>query len=297
MDQMRALETLVAVADTGGFSAAARQLSISAPSVTRVIQELETDLGVTLFHRTTRTVTLTDAGDAFVADARQLIEQYQAATDAVRGAFCQPTGRLRITAPTLFGQHYIAPLLAELVDAFPDLEVDAVFLDRVVSLVDEGFDIAVRIGPLPDSNLRATRVGEVRRVVCGCPSYFKREGLPRQPEDLVNHRIIRARPVTPTDEWRFKDQRTVRIKPQLNFSSVAAAISAAQSGLGLTRVLSYQIGPELGGGSLKTVLSDWEPPALPVNLVHAEGTRISAKVRQFLELATPKLREHPHLVF
>ena len=295
MDQLRALEILVAVADTGGFAPAARRLSISAPSVTRLVQDLEAELGVTLLHRTTRKVTLTESGQAFVGDARQLLDDYQAAKDAARGAFCAPTGRLRVTAPVLFGRHYISPLLADLVDDYPDLQVDAVYLDRVVSLVDEGFDVAVRIGPLPDSNLRAVRVGDVRRVVCGCPSYFERHGLPVTPADLPGHRIVAARPATPTDDWRFGRGASVRVRPRLTFADNASAIEAVKTGWGLTRVLSYQIGPELGGGSLQTVLSEFEPEPLPIHLLHAEGARVSAKVRQFLDLAVDRLRNHPHL--
>lgn len=289
------MEVLVAVADTGGFAPAARRLSISAPSVTRLVQDLEADLGVTLLHRTTRKVTLSDSGQAFVADARRLLEDYQAARDAARGAFCAPTGRLRLTAPSLFGRHYISPLLAELVDRFEALQVDAVYLDRVVSLVDEGFDVAVRIGALPDSNLRAIPVGHVRRVVCGCPSYFRQNGLPKAPADLASHRIVVARPATPTDDWRFAGGVSVRIRPRIAFGDNAAAIALVKTGWGLTRVLSYQIGPELGGGALQTVLSEHEADPLPIHLVHAEGTRVSAKVRQFLDLAVERLRAHPHL--
>jgi len=295
VDRLRAMEVLVAVADTGGLARAARALSISPPSVTRLINDLEAELGVTLLHRTTRRVTLTGSGEAFLADARQIVEDYRTASEAARGAFCQPTGQLRVTAPTLFGQHYVTPILTEFLDRYSDVSVDTAYLDRVVSLTDEGFDVAFRIGALPDSALKAVRVGSVRRVVCGCPSYFRAHGLPQAPRDLAKHRVLAARPVTPTDEWRFADQLSVRVRPRLSFNSVPAAIAATLGGWGLSRVLSYQIGPDLGSGGLQTVLSEFEPDPLPVHILHGEGRRASAKVRTFVDLAKERLRANPYI--
>ncbi len=292
---MRALEVFAAVAEQGSLAGAARALLLSPPTVTRIVGELEDDLGVLLFHRTTRAVTLTEPGRCFLESARRLIHDYQDARDAVRGAQLEPKGLLRITASVLFGQHYVSPIVLDFLERYPQMSVDAVFVDRVVNLVEEGFDLAVRIGPLPDSNLIAIRVGEVRRVVCGCASYFERFGLPQEPGDLTKHQVIVARSSTRTDRWRFGRGISVRIQPRLSFSSVPAAIAAATSGWGLTRVLSYQVGPELGESRLKTVLSEYEPEPLPIHLVHAEGREASAKVRMFAEMTAAALRANPHL--
>ena len=295
MDRLRALEVFIEVADAGSLAGAARSLSLSAPTVTRVLGDLETELGVLLFHRSTRAATLTDPGRSFLADARRIVDDYQASSDAVRGAHRAPKGLLRLTAPTLFGQHYVSPLLTAYLDRHPDVRAEAVYLDRVVNLIDEGFDIAVRIGPLADTGLMAVRVGEVRRVVCAAPSYLDRHGRPHAPADLVAHRIVTARAVTPAQDWRFSSGEAVRIEPRAAFSSVPAAIAVARSGWGLTRVLSYQIGPDLDAGALETVLDRHAPEPLPIHIVHAEGRSASAKVRVFIDMAAEALRRDPRL--
>ncbi|MFT4704496.1 MAG: DNA-binding transcriptional LysR family regulator, partial [Bradymonadia bacterium] len=199
------------------------------------------------------------------------------------------------TASVLFGEHYVSPILLEYLNAYPEVTVEAVFLDRVVNVVEEGFDIAVRIGSLPDSSLIASRVGEVRKVVCGSHSYLEERGCPQTPSDLADHDVIAIRPLGPPSKWRFGQQTSVTVNPRLTFSSVPPAIAAATSGWGLTRVLSYQIGPELGASRLTTVLNEFEPTPLPIHLMHAEGRGASAKVRAFVELAAKRLRNHTHL--
>ncbi|MAZ01652.1 MAG: LysR family transcriptional regulator [Sneathiella sp.] len=295
MDQLRAMEIFIAIADSGGFSGAARSLGLSAPSVTRILGELEEELGVLLFHRTTRAVSLTDPGRTFLEDARRITGEYHDAKDAIRGTHREPKGRLRITAPVLFGQHYILPLLTDFLDQYPDTSVEATFLDRIANIVEEGFDIAIRIGPLADSSLIAVRVGSVRRVVCACPSYFEQYGVPQAPSDLARHRIITSSPISDTDGWRFLDNIIVKVKPRFQVNSNSAAIAAAKSGWGLTQVLSYQIGPELGSGGLQTALSEFEPEPLPIHIVHPEGRTASAKVRAFVELARKSIRRNPYL--
>ncbi|RFB01719.1 LysR family transcriptional regulator [Parvularcula marina] len=295
MDRYRALETFIAVAESGSLAGAGRTLGLSAPSVTRIINELEDALGVTLLHRTTRIVTLTEAGAAYLTDARRIVEEMQAADDAARGAHRAPSGLLRLTAPVLFGQHYISPILLDYLNQYKDVTAEAVYLDRVASIIEEGFDVALRIGPLPDSSLRAVRVGEVRRVICGCPSYFERHGLPQRPADLADHNIIAVRSVSASNKWSFAGGESVEVTPRLTYASVPAAIAAAKTGWGLTRVLSYQIGPDLDAGGLKTVLSEFEPDPLPIHLIHAEGMRASAKVRAFVDMAASRLRADPHL--
>ena len=295
MDRLRALEVFVAVADTGSLAGAAKAMSMSAPTVTRILGGLEADLGVLLFHRSTRATTLTDPGRSFLTDARRILEDYQASSDAARGAHRAPKGVLRLTAPTLFGQHYVSPVLLDFLDRFSEVDVEAIYLDRVVNLIDEGFDLAVRIGELSDTNLMAVRVGTVRRIVCAEATYLAQYGTPQSPRDLVGHRIIAARPVTYSNEWQFAAGETVRIKPRISFSSVSAAISAAKAGWGLTRVLSYQVGSDLDVGDLKTVLSEYEPEPLPIHIVHAEGHNASAKVRAFVDMATARFRKNSFL--
>lgn len=295
MDHLKAFRIALAVADQESLSGAARQLGMSAPSVTRILGELEAELGVILFHRTTRAVVLTDTGRAFLSDVRRIVADYEEAMDAVTGAAHAPKGVLRITAPVLFGEHYVQPVLCEFMDAYPDVTVDAVYVDRMVNIIDEGFDIAIRIGELSDSSLLATRVGAVRHVVCGCQSYYAAHGLPQKPEDLHHHKIIAAKPMSPSNDWRFRDREVVRVRPRYFVNTMSGAIAAAKLSWGLTRVLSYQIGPELDAGGLKTVLDDYSPAMLPIHIMNVEGREASAKVRMFVSLLSERLRANPYL--
>ncbi|WP_293611864.1 LysR family transcriptional regulator [Ponticaulis sp.] len=295
MDDLKPLRVFVAIAEAGSLVGAGRALQLSPPTVTRILSDLETDLGVALFHRTTRAVRLTDTGQSFLVDAQRLIADFERAVENARGARETPKGVLRVTSSVLFGEHYILPVIQQFMSAYPDVRVEATFVDRMVNLVEEGFDVAIRIGELSDSNLLARRVGAVRRVVCSCETYLGKNGIPQHPSELKGHRIISARAVTPVDEWKFRDGIRVKLKPHLNVNHASTAIRAAQSDCGLTRVLSYQIGPELFDGKLKTVLEDYEPDELPINIVHAEGRSASAKIRSFTEMAAERLRKNPFL--
>ncbi len=295
MDHLKHLGVFIAIADTGSLVGAARALNLSPPTVTRILSDLEAGLGVPLFHRTTRAVVLTDTGQSFLDDARRIVADYDNAIDNARGARIAPTGTLRVTASMLFGQHYVLPIIQKYLDLYPDVTVEATFVDRVVNIVDEGFDIAVRIGQLNDSSLLASRVGSVRHVVCGCPEYFAWNGLPSKPEDLKKHDIISAGVLSPTNDWMFAGGEVVRVTPRLRVNSIASAIAAARTSWGITRVLSYQIGEELDGGGLKTVLEEYEPEALPIHIIHPEGRAASAKIRTFMSMATEILRANPYL--
>lgn len=292
MDRLQSLEVFVAVAEAGSFAAGARALGLSAPSATRGVHALEERLGARLFTRTTRRIRLTDVGLAYLEDARQILAQLQSADDAASGAATKPVGQLRITCSNEFGRIYVTPILTDFLDTYPDVTAEVWMVDRIVNLVEEGFDIAVRLGPLPPSSLSAVRVGQVRRVLCGSPGYLKTHGVPRTPADLRAHRIVRISSVSPSDDWRFGHdlQHEVRVDARLVVSSVAAGIAVARQGWGLCRVLSYQIGPDLERGTLQTVLEDYEPGPLPVHLVHVEGRRAAAKVRSFLDFAAERLR-------
>ena len=199
---------------------------------------------------------------------------------------------MRITCPNEFGRIYVAPILTEFLDAHEGVSADVVMLDRIVNMVEEGFDLAVRIGTLPSSGLAAVRVGQVRRVVCGAPAYFEQYGIPQSPADLASHRIVSAAPISLVSEWRFGGEMHdgIRVKPRLSVSSVATAISVARQGWGLVRLLSYQVGPDLEQGTLQSVLDDYEPEPLPIHLVHAEGRRAPAKIRAFVDFARDRLR-------
>jgi DNA-binding transcriptional LysR family regulator len=297
MDRIQMLEVFVAVAEAGSFAGGARATGLSPPSVTRGVTELEERLGARLFLRTTRVVRLTEVGRDYLEEVRGILADLRAADDLASGTAARSTGHLRITAPVEFGHIHVAPILADYLDAHPDVSADLLTVDRIVNLVEEGIDVALRIGDLPPSGLTAVRVGHVRRVVCGTPDYFGRHGVPQTPADLAQHKIISIGGVTLTTEWRFGKDRgeIVRLKPRLVVSNVGAALELARRGWGVTRALSYQVDPELRGGTIRTVLDPFEPERLPVHLVHQEGRRVTAKLRSFLDFARDRLRALPVL--
>ncbi len=284
------------VAEAESFADAGRQLHMSPPAVTRIVSALEEVIGTRLLARTTRSVKLTEAGAQYFADCQRLLADLSEAEASAAGAYGKPTGTLTVTTSAMFGTMFVLPLMTEYLDLYPDVIGRGLFVDRVVSMVDEGIDVAIRIGHLPDSGLTATRVGQVRRVICGSPIYFEKHGVPISPSDLSRHRIIASTSAWTSLEWRFGVQKksTVRVNPRLFCSTNEAAISAAASGWGLTRVLSYQIAPQLEAGELRTILSDYEEEALPIHVVHPEGRHASAKVRSFIDFAVGKLRSNRH---
>ena len=284
------------VAEAESFADAGRQLHMSPPAVTRIVSALEDVIGTRLLARTTRSVKLTEAGAQYFADCQRLLADLSEAEASAAGAYGKPTGTLTVTTSAMFGTMFVLPLMTEYLDLYPDVIGRGLFVDRVVSMVDEGIDVAIRIGHLPDSGLTATRVGQVRRVICGSPIYFEKHGVPISPSDLPRHRIIASTSAWTSLEWRFGLQKksTVRVNPRLYCSTNEAAISAAASGWGLTRVLSYQIAPQLEAGELRTILSDYEEEALPIHVVHPEGRHASAKVRSFIDFAVGKLRSNRH---
>lgn len=294
MAKFESMLVFVKVADTNNFAEAARQLNMSPPAVTRAISALEDQIGTRLFTRTTRSVKLTEAGRRYVDDCQKILADVAEAEAAAAGSYARPTGTLNVTASVLFGQEFLLPVLTEYLDEYPDVAVKALFVDRMVSIVDEGIDVAIRIGNLTDSSYSAIRVGTVRRVVCGSPSYFAVRGIPQKPADLADHRIITSTSSFASLEWRFgRDQKTsVHISPRLSCSTYDSVIRTALQGWGLCRPLSYQIGRHLVEGQLQTVLSDYEEAPLPIHIVHPEGRRASAKVRAFIDLAVDRLRSN-----
>jgi DNA-binding transcriptional LysR family regulator len=297
MDRWQAMRVFVKIAETASFADTARQLHMSPPAVTRAVAFLEELIGARLFIRTTRSVKLTETGARYLDDCRRILNEIAEAEAGAAGSYATPTGTLTITASVLFGQTYVLPILTEFLDRYPAMVARAMFLDRVVNIVEEGFDVAVRIGHLADSGYHAIRVGSVRRVVCGAPGYFEKQGMPKTPAELAQHRIIAPTSAWTSLEWHFGRARktSVTVHPKLFCNTNDAAIAAASSGWGITRLLSYQIGHALLEGKLQTVLVDFEEEPLPIHVVHPEGRRAPAKVRAFVDLAVERLRDHPLL--
>lgn len=293
MDRLQSMATFVAVVDTGGFARAARKLGLSPPVVTRAIAELEARLGVRLLARTTRAVRVTDAGARYVDECRRLLAEIDDADEAASGAHASPRGQLTVTAPVLFGRRHVMPIVVEHLRRHPDVETNCLFLDRIVNLVEEGADVAVRIGTLPDSSLQAVTVGRVRRMVVASPAYLASHGVPREPADLDGHVIVVAGGLAPTPEWRFvREGGTLvqRVQPRVRTTTNDSAIEAAVAGFGVTRLLGYQVAEHVAAGTLIPLLETFEPAPLPVSVVHREGRRASQKVRTFVDLAVEMLR-------
>ena len=283
----------VAVAEAESFAGGARRLGMSPPAVTRAISALEERLGVRLLTRTTRIVRTTEAGLRYLEDARRILAEVDEADEAAAGINAEPRGRLAITAPVLFGRMFVTPAIVEYLQRYPAVDVSALFLDRVVNLIEEGLDVGIRIGHLPDSTMKAIRVGKVRSVICASPDYLAAHGHPGTPGDLRRHALITASGLSPTAEWKFLDNGnvlSVRVVPRLTVTTNDAAIEAAVAGFGLTRLLSYQVAPYLASGQLEIVLSEYESPPLPIHVIHREGRQSAAKVRTFVDAIVQRLR-------
>lgn len=298
MDRLHLMTVFVAVAEEEGFAGGSRRLGMSAPSVTRAIADLEHHLGVKLFNRTTRFVRMTEAGQRYLDDCRRVIAAADEADQAAIGFNAEPRGRIAITSSVLFGRLFVLPGVIEYMRRYPDVEVSALFVDRVVNLLEEGVDIAVRLGELPDSNYKAIKVGLVRRVVCASPAYFSQYGVPQAPEDLSQHQIVLPSGLNHVAEFKFvRDGNpfSVKLKPKLVASDITSAIDAAVSGLGISNFISYQIAPELADGTLKIILSEFELKPVPVHILHSEGRHAVAKVRYLVDLMVETLRANPAL--
>lgn len=299
MDRLHSMAVFVAVAEEESFAGAARRLAMSPPAVTRTIATLEDHLGVKLLTRTTRFVRATDAGQRYLESSRRILAEADEADEVAAGVHAAPRGQLAVTAPVLFGTMHVMPSIVDFLGRFPEVSVSAILLDRVVNLLEEGIDVGVRIGELPDSTLRAIAVGSVRRVICASPAYLARSPDLAEPKDLAAHTIISSSPVSPGVEWRFgsdKQQFSVRVHPRLTVTNNAAAVEAALMGFGVTRLMSYQVAAHLASGQLVRMLQDHEPPALPVHVVHQEGRQASVKVRILVDTLVESLRTNSSLV-
>jgi len=289
------MEVFVAVAEAESFSGAARSLGLSPPAVSRAIGALEERMNMKLLTRTTRAVRVTDAGQVYLEAVRRILGDIDEAEETATGAQAEPRGRLSVTAPVQFGQMFVTPAIVAYLRRYPEMEVSALFVDRVVNLQEEGVDVGIRIGELPDSTMKAIRVGQVSRVVCASQDYLATNPEPRTPEDLARHLIVSATAVTPTHEWKFHHgiaTTAVRVRPRLSISSVGGALEAVTSGFGITRLMSYQVAPHLDSGKLKILLANYEPPPLPIHVLHLEGRYASAKVRTFVDFVVEILRSN-----
>jgi len=298
MDRIQAMTAFVAVADAGGFAAAARRLGLSPPSVTRAVAELETRIGAKLLHRTTRAVSATEAGQRYLEDCRRVLDEITEIERHAAGVHAAPSGLVTVSASVLFGRMAVAPSLLNLLERYPDLAVNAVFLDRVVNIVEEGVDVAVRIADLPDSSFLATRVGETRRIVCAAPAYAEVHGLPEMPDDLARHATIDFINASRSGAWTFHRNgapETARHRPRFRVNSADVAIAAAKAGKGLTRVLRYMVAADIEAGALVPVLDAFAPPPLPVHVLHKEPGLTSARVRAVVDHLVQDLRRSPLL--
>lgn len=306
MDKLEGMRIFVAVADARGFALAARRLGLSPPAVTRAIVALESRVGAQLLHRSTRSVVLTEAGARFHGDCRRILAEIDEAEASASGAHVLPQGLLAVTAPVMFGRLHVAPLLLDFLALHPQLSARGHYSDQIVHLLDEGFDVAVRIAHLPDSGLTAVRVGRVRRVVVASPAYLAEHGVPRTPSELARHKGVgfsqhgaAGAPwvfYPPTDAGPSDSGEVAHPQVQMTTNAGEAAIAAALAGHGLVRALSYQVAAEVSAGRLQVVMADHEPPPIPVQLVYAEGRKAAAKVRSFVDFAVERLRVEPVLM-
>lgn len=293
MDKLRAMATFVRIVETGSLTAAAESLRTSLPSVVRGLAELERSLDARLLNRTTRRIALTDEGREYLERSRRVLAEVEEAEAALSARRVAPKGRLRVTASVLFGRLHVAPAVIAFAEKHPGVRVELVLLDRTVDLIEEGIDLGVRIGPLPDSSLVAAPVGATRRVVCASPAYLERCGRPAKPEDVATHRCVGFTGLSPGHEWAFGEeraQRRVQVAPVITSNQIDVALQACVDGMGLGQFLCYQVDAFLKSGALERVLGDSEPPPSPVNLVYPGTRHLSSNVRAAVDWLAPRLR-------
>ena len=290
MDKLRAMQTFVRIVERGSLTAAADAMKSSLPAVVRALAALEAALDVRLLNRTTRRMALTDEGREYYERCRRLLDEVDDAEAALRARRTAPRGRLRITAPVMFGRLHVAPVANAFVARHTAVQLELVLLDRVVDLLEEGIDIAVRIAHLPDSSLVAIGVGGTRRVVCASPAYLRRAGTPRSPAELAGHRCVSFGGLGPDHEWHFERER-VAVRAVLASNQIDAALDACVAGVGVGRFLCYQVQRHLDTGRLERVLAEFEPQPLPIHVIYPHSRLLSANLRAFVDWAVPRLRK------
>ena len=300
MDKFREMEVFVAIVDRGSFTGASEKLGMSAPTVSRALHSLETRVGAQLIARTTRSIRPTDAGVFYLDACRRVLDTITDAEASIVAGQAKPAGTLTVSAPVLFGQRFIAPLINAYVNSYPDVSVNGVYVDRTTRLIEEGVDIAIRIGHLGDSSVFAVPLGSVCRRTYAAPAYLEAYGEPTHPKELGKHHCVSYTGVTHPLEWLYYENGSrllVRIQPRMIVDLAPAAVMAAVDRVGITQLLSYQAAPELLGGSLQRILPAFEPESIPVNLLHIERKGSSMKIRSFVEFVTETLRRNVHLQF
>ena len=294
MDRLESMLVLITAVEAGSLSAAGRRLGTPLATVSRKVSELESHLRTRLLVRTRRGLTLTDAGRSYVAACKRILEQVGEAERAASGEYSAPKGDLIVAAPIVFGRLHVLPIVVEFLKTYSDIDIRMVLADRIANLLEEQVNVAIRIGELPDSSLIATRVGSIRRVVCGSPAYFAARGVPKRPDELDAHDCITFDGLASPEAWTFrmrKQDASVEIHSRLIVNTAEAAIDAAIAGLGITRVLSYQVASAIRAGALAIALPEFEPASWPVSLVFAGQGLLPLKLRAFLDFAAPRLRE------
>jgi DNA-binding transcriptional LysR family regulator len=288
------MSILIAAVEAGSFTAASRKLGIPLPTVSRKVADLEAHLNARLLIRTTRKLSLTDAGQAYLAASRAVLEQVAEAERAASGEYLTPRGNLAIGAPIVFGRLHVLPIVNGFLAAFPEIDVQLVLSDRNADLVGDQIDMAVRIGALRDSSMIAARVGSVRDIVCASPDFLSAHGVPKVPADLLPLPCVTFGSA-PAGPWVFASKRgagqSVPVRSRIVVNTAEAAIDAAIAGVGIARVLSYQAAPAIAERRLRIVLADYEPEPLPVHLLYPAQTRPPLKLRRFLEFAAPRLKK------
>ena len=294
MDRLDAMSVLLAAVESGSLSKASRELRQPLATVSRKVAELEAHLKATLLIRSAKGLELTPAGRSYVTAAKSILEQLTEAERAASGEYTEPKGDLVVTAPVMFGRLHVLPVVTRFLEAFPEVSVGLVMTDRIAHFLEDQVDVALRIGPLPDSNLIATRVGEVRHVICASPDYLAADGIPTTLDDMAKHRIVSFQSVSALSTWTFEQdgtEKTVSFRSRLSVNTIDAAIDAALAGAGLVRAVSYQVADHVRAGRLAVVLEAFEPQLRPVHLVYDTQNRLPLKLRAFVEFVVPRLRE------
>ncbi|MBR1275955.1 LysR family transcriptional regulator [Bradyrhizobium sp. AUGA SZCCT0283] len=293
MDRFDAMATLVATVDGGSLSAASRALGMPLATVSRKISELESLLRTQLVVRTSRKLVLTEAGQAYVAASRRILDEIEDAERAASGEYRAPRGHLTITASVMFGRLHVEPVVLEFLKAYPDINARLVLADHVVNLVDDQVDVAIRVGLLPDSRMIATRLGEVGWVTCASPQYLEANGTPETPAELEKHDCIMFEGVYSNNLWSFgrgKESIFLPVRPRFSVNTADAAIAAAMASAGITHVLSYQVADAVASGALRLILRPFEPKLLPVHIIYAGQSLMPLKLRAFLDFSAPRLK-------
>ena len=294
MDRFRAMHVFVAVVEAGSLSAAARRLREPLTNVSRLLSQLEAHVACTLIDRTTRRMMLTDAGRDYLKTCRQVLEDLERAESRIAGQSTELSGELAITAPVSFGRLHVLPMIASFLDAYPRINARLLLIDRIVDLIEEGIDIAIRIGELPDSGLVAMRVGTLKFSVCASPSYLAQHGVPASITEITERDCVTFAGMAGGSRWIFKSKRygrkAVKVRSRLSVNNAEAAVEAAVAGVGITRVLSYQARSALEAGLLKPILERFEDTPIPVHLVYRPTRSDNPRVREFVRFAAERLR-------